>query len=206
MMAVPRLLRRYGQMSVTHQTGNMHLQAVRQAYGLIEGRERIDIQPFIHAFAEEVARAQLVISRAGAITVAELTAAGKPAILIPLPTAADDHQRRNAESLDRAGAARCLLQSELTPDRLVAEVTELIENPPLLAAMADASRRQAHPRAAQEIVDLVYQVLDGAAAGQALDESREWENATRRSSPGNEEEPPPRSETGPCSSAAVPGA
>jgi UDP-N-acetylglucosamine--N-acetylmuramyl-(pentapeptide) pyrophosphoryl-undecaprenol N-acetylglucosamine transferase len=108
--------------------------------------------------ARELARADLILSRAGATTVAELTAAGKPAILVPLPTAADDHQRKNAAALEHQGAARCIIQSELTPERLAEEISRLIENPSTLAAMSEASRRLAHADAAQKIVDLAYSI------------------------------------------------
>lgn len=158
--ALPFLLNKHGRLTVTHQTGEQDLALARAAYESLQLKHRITTLPFIHPFAQELARAHLVICRAGAMTIAELTAAGKPAILIPLPTAADDHQRKNAEALERQGAARCLVQSELTPERLAEEVSQLIENPARLAAMAEASRRLAHREAAQKIVDLAYKIVD----------------------------------------------
>jgi UDP-N-acetylglucosamine--N-acetylmuramyl-(pentapeptide) pyrophosphoryl-undecaprenol N-acetylglucosamine transferase len=158
--AIPFLLHKYGQLTVTHQTGDQDLTLARAAYEPLESKDRINVLPFIHPLAHELARAHFVLSRAGAMTLAELTAAGRPAILIPLPTAADDHQRKNAEALERQGAARCVLQSELTPERLVEEISQLIENPARLAAMAEASRRLAHVEAAQKIVDLAYEIVD----------------------------------------------
>lgn len=166
---LPPLLEKYRQLTVTHQTGERDWTWARLAYESIEGRERLHVRAFIDHMAEEVARADLIICRAGAMTVAELTAAGKPAILIPLPTAADDHQRKNAEALGRQGAARCLLQSELTPERLMEEISAFLANPHRLTTMAEASRRLARPDAARKIVDLVYElVADGrhAAANQ----------------------------------------
>lgn len=156
--ALPSLLKTYAHLTVTHQTGQQDLALARAAYESLGVSHRVTTLPFIHPFAPELARAHLVICRAGAMTIAELTAAGKPAILIPLPTAADDHQRKNAEALERQGAARCLVQSELTPERLAEEVSQLIDHPTRLAAMAEASRRLAHREAAQKIVDLVYQL------------------------------------------------
>ncbi len=85
------------------------------------------------------ARADLLLCRSGASTVAEVTAAGKPAIFIPLPTAADDHQRHNAETLANGGAARLLVQSELSAERLVSEVTTLLGDRAKLTAMSDAA-------------------------------------------------------------------
>ncbi|MBI3949294.1 MAG: undecaprenyldiphospho-muramoylpentapeptide beta-N-acetylglucosaminyltransferase [Acidobacteria bacterium] len=163
--ALPTLLHKYAQLTVTHQTGEQDLSPARATYESLQWANRITTLPFIHPFAHELARAHLVICRAGAITLAELTAAGKPAILVPLPTAADDHQRKNAEALERRGAARCLLQSELTPGRLVEEVSRLMDDPARLAAMAEASRRLAHEGAAAKIVDLAYRLLKGADCG-----------------------------------------
>jgi UDP-N-acetylglucosamine--N-acetylmuramyl-(pentapeptide) pyrophosphoryl-undecaprenol N-acetylglucosamine transferase len=97
------------------------------------------------------ARADLVLCRSGASTVAEITAAGKPAIFIPLPTAADDHQRHNAEMLAAGDAARLLPQSELSADRLVSEISSLMSDRTLLAGMSEAARRFAHPDAAATI-------------------------------------------------------
>ncbi len=101
----------------------------------------------------EVAAADLVISRAGATTIAELTAAGKPAVLVPLPTAADDHQRRNAELLRDAGAVEVIEQKDLTGELLATRILELTASRPRLTAMAAAASRMARPQAARLIVD-----------------------------------------------------
>src|SRR4051812_14441249 len=97
---------------LTHQTGERDVEMVRAAYrnaGL-----QADVEPFLYDMGRRIGQADLIVCRAGATTLAELTAAGKPAILIPLPTATDDHQRRNAEALAAAGAAEVLLQTEMT--------------------------------------------------------------------------------------------
>ena len=98
------------------------------------------------------ARADLLICRSGASTVAEVAAAGKPAIFLPLPTAADDHQRLNAQALAEADAALLLPQSELTPDRLTQAVASLLADRGHLSQMGTAARQFAHPDAAAEIV------------------------------------------------------
>jgi UDP-N-acetylglucosamine--N-acetylmuramyl-(pentapeptide) pyrophosphoryl-undecaprenol N-acetylglucosamine transferase len=98
------------------------------------------------------AQATLVMARSGASTVAELAAAGKPALLVPFAAAADDHQRRNAEEMVKAGAALMLTESDLDiPGKLLAALTSLLKSPEGLAAMAVAARTQAHPDAAERI-------------------------------------------------------
>jgi UDP-N-acetylglucosamine--N-acetylmuramyl-(pentapeptide) pyrophosphoryl-undecaprenol N-acetylglucosamine transferase len=104
------------------------------------------------------ARADLVLCRSGASTVAEITAAGKPAIFVPLPTAADDHQRYNAEALANGDAARLLPQAELTSGRLVMEISSLLNDRTRLASMADAARAFAHPDAAARIAAMAAQL------------------------------------------------
>jgi UDP-N-acetylglucosamine--N-acetylmuramyl-(pentapeptide) pyrophosphoryl-undecaprenol N-acetylglucosamine transferase len=136
-----------------HQTGERDYNAVRQAY-----QERgfpAEVVAFIEDVPGALARADLVISRAGASAVAELAAAGRAAVLIPFPDAADQHQLGNARVLARAGAARIIEQHELTPERLVAEVGDLLGAPSRLNEMATAARRLARPDAAQRIADLV---------------------------------------------------
>jgi len=154
------------ELTVTHQTGERDYASVRASYEHLGLGDRVQTVVFIDRMAQEFARADLIISRAGATTVAELTAAGKPALLIPLPTAADDHQRKNAEALERAGAARCLLQTEMTPARLAEEIVTLLEDPLTLRAMAHASHRLAKRDAAARIVDLAYEIL-GCPVGAA---------------------------------------
>jgi UDP-N-acetylglucosamine--N-acetylmuramyl-(pentapeptide) pyrophosphoryl-undecaprenol N-acetylglucosamine transferase len=102
-----------------------------------------------------VNEAGLIVSRAGATTLAEITAAGRPAILIPLPTAADDHQRKNAVALQAAGAAELVEQKDLTGELLASRVLALAANHEKRKAMAAAARRLAKPDAADRIVDAI---------------------------------------------------
>jgi UDP-N-acetylglucosamine--N-acetylmuramyl-(pentapeptide) pyrophosphoryl-undecaprenol N-acetylglucosamine transferase len=99
--------------------------------------------------------AGLVVSRAGATTLAEVTAAGRPSILIPLPTATDDHQRQNARVLEMAGAAELIEQKDLTGERLAERVIALAGDRDTRRRMAAAARKLARPRAADDIVDAV---------------------------------------------------
>jgi len=129
---------------VTHQTGRADLDAVRQAYEQAGLVARVEL--FLDHMDREMAEADLVVSRAGATTLAELTAAGRPALLVPLPTATDDHQRKNAEALVRAGAAEMLEQRELTGATLAASVQRLMADPARRAQLAAAARRLARRR------------------------------------------------------------
>ena len=148
--AAPELAASAVPLALTHQTGERDLEMVREGYR----RARVDarVEPFLFEMQREMSQAALVISRAGATTLAELTASGRPAILIPLPTATDDHQRRNAEVLARAGAAEVIEQRELTGGRLAARIVALAGDPARREAMATAARRLARPDAADAIV------------------------------------------------------
>lgn len=143
---------------LTHQTGERDLDMVRAAYqeAGLEG----EVQPFLFDMGPRMNAADLVVSRAGATTLAEIAAAGKPAILIPLPGATDDHQRKNAEVLARSGAAEMLLQSEATGFALAARIQALAADPARRARMSAAVRLHARPDAARTIVDRALALAD----------------------------------------------
>jgi UDP-N-acetylglucosamine--N-acetylmuramyl-(pentapeptide) pyrophosphoryl-undecaprenol N-acetylglucosamine transferase len=155
--ALTMLAEERDRLSITHQTGEHDYDKVRATY--MENGWKVEVKPFIENMVGEFARADLVITRAGATTVAELAAAGCPALMIPFPFAADDHQRKNAEAVERAGAGRMILQAELTPERLAKELLWLVRDPQQLARMADASRKLGNPEAAARVVDLAIRVL-----------------------------------------------
>jgi UDP-N-acetylglucosamine--N-acetylmuramyl-(pentapeptide) pyrophosphoryl-undecaprenol N-acetylglucosamine transferase len=144
--------------SVTHQTGEADFEHVKQAYRNA-GWERVDVRPYISDMVDSFAAADLIICRAGATTCAELSAAGKAAIMIPLPTAADDHQRKNAEALQRAGAATMILQKDLTGARLANEIGDLIGSPAKIVEMGSAARNLAKKDAAEATVDIIEELL-----------------------------------------------
>lgn len=153
--ALPILADSNCRLSFTHQTGRIDTgeeERLREAYASAGFTARV--RPFLDRMVDEFRDADLVICRAGATTVAELAAAGRPSILVPFPFAADDHQRRNAEAVENGGAGRLILQADLTPQRLAAEVRELTSNPDRLRSMAQAARRLARPGAAAAVVDL----------------------------------------------------
>jgi len=142
-------------LTVLHQSGARAFEQTQAAYAVSGAEpERWDVQPFISDMPRHFERATLVMARSGASTVAELAAAGKPALLVPFAAAADDHQRRNAEEMVKAGAAVLLDERDLEiSGRLLTALTGLLSNPERLAAMGAAARTQAHPDAAQRIAD-----------------------------------------------------
>lgn len=123
-----------------------------------------ELSPFFNDVAERIARAHLVIARAGASTAAELAVAGRPAIFIPLPGAIDDHQRANADALVDAGAAWALDQAGLTPQALANKIETLLSQPLLLSNAAAAAAMQGRPDAAEKLCDLVLSIMAGAEA------------------------------------------
>jgi UDP-N-acetylglucosamine--N-acetylmuramyl-(pentapeptide) pyrophosphoryl-undecaprenol N-acetylglucosamine transferase len=157
--AASRLAAGPGRVAVTHQTGERDLELVRSGYRRAGLEARVE--PFLFAMDREMTAADVIVCRAGATTIAELTAAGRPAVLIPLPTAADDHQRRNAEVLVGAGAAEMIEQTDLTGDRLADRMLALAEDEARRAAMAAAARRLARPDAARVIVDKAFELAAG---------------------------------------------
>ena len=139
---------------IVHQTGAAELEATQARYrdaGIAQ--PDADCQAFIRDMAAAYQRADLVVSRAGATTVAELGVVGRPAILIPYPHAADNHQEINAQELVRAGAARLHRQSELTPAGLADAMAELLGDAGARARMADAMTALGRPEAAATIAD-----------------------------------------------------
>jgi UDP-N-acetylglucosamine--N-acetylmuramyl-(pentapeptide) pyrophosphoryl-undecaprenol N-acetylglucosamine transferase len=154
--AAARLAAAAPPLAVTHQTGERDVEMVRDGYRRAGLEARVE--PFLFAMDREMKSADLVVCRAGATTLAELTAAGRPSILIPLPTATDDHQRRNAEALVARGAARMLEQRELTGDRLAAEIERLADDAAARGEMSRRARSMARPDAAKVIVDKVLEL------------------------------------------------
>jgi UDP-N-acetylglucosamine--N-acetylmuramyl-(pentapeptide) pyrophosphoryl-undecaprenol N-acetylglucosamine transferase len=142
--------------SIVHQAGERDYNAVRVAYARRE--INAEVLPFLGNMAERFAQADLIVCRAGAITVAEVAAAGRTAIFIPFGASTDSHQLRNAQEMQRAGAARLIPEPQLTAERLTREIFELLDHPLELQSMAGRARRLAKPHAAQEIVDLVEEV------------------------------------------------
>jgi UDP-N-acetylglucosamine--N-acetylmuramyl-(pentapeptide) pyrophosphoryl-undecaprenol N-acetylglucosamine transferase len=160
--AAPLMTRRVPDFELVHQTGARDLAGVREDYQRAGFSARVEA--FIDEVAAEMRAADLVICRAGATTLAELAAAGRPALLIPFPGATDDHQRRNAGALAAAGAAVVIDERDLTPTRLADAAVAILADATQRRAMGEAMRRFARPDAAARIVDRVIE-LAGRAKG-----------------------------------------
>ncbi|MDX5332919.1 MAG: undecaprenyldiphospho-muramoylpentapeptide beta-N-acetylglucosaminyltransferase [Gammaproteobacteria bacterium] len=147
---------------VWHQTGPRNLEETRARYRQagVEGR----VDAYIEDMAEAYAWADVVVCRAGALTVAELAAVGVGAILVPFPFAVDDHQSANAHFLAHTGAAVLLPQASLTPERLADELAALAVDRERVMGMAMAARAQARPEAVRHVADLCEAVMRGEAA------------------------------------------
>lgn len=146
---LPELVAQVPEIHIIHQTGERDYNDARTAYD--QARISAEVQPFFNDMPGVFARADLLLCRSGASTVAEITAAGKPAIFVPFPRAADDHQRVNAQALERAGAAVVLEETQLDQVWLVETVSALVRDRPRLRAMSQAARALAHPDAARDI-------------------------------------------------------
>jgi len=136
---------------IVHQTGSLDFEAMRVAYDGLPFEA--EVVPFIDRMDLVYARADLVVCRAGAATIAELTVFGKPAVLVPYPYAAYDHQRLNAEALVERGAAEMILDRELDGEKLAGRVRALYGDRARLKTMAEAAKRLGRPEAAARIVD-----------------------------------------------------
>lgn len=154
--SLPELVRRLPRLHIIHQTGEREYNEVRAAYsGMAISAE---VHKFIDNMPAFFDRADLVLCRSGASTVAEIAAAGKPAVFVPFPRAADDHQRRNAEAMEQAKAAVVLEETKLHEVWLVDTLCALLEDPARLWQMSQAARAMSHPDAAKEIAELAAKV------------------------------------------------
>jgi UDP-N-acetylglucosamine--N-acetylmuramyl-(pentapeptide) pyrophosphoryl-undecaprenol N-acetylglucosamine transferase len=155
--AAARLAAGDERLHITHQTGERDVEMVRAGYrsaGL-----QADVEPFLYDRGRQLGEADVVVCRAGATTLAELAAAGKAAILVPLPTATDDHQRRNAEAVAEAGGADVLLQSAMDGASLSERILSLARDRERRIRMGEAARSLARPAAAKAIVDRALELV-----------------------------------------------
>jgi UDP-N-acetylglucosamine--N-acetylmuramyl-(pentapeptide) pyrophosphoryl-undecaprenol N-acetylglucosamine transferase len=155
--AAPEISRQIPDLRLIHQTGERDYNDVQAAYAT--AGVAAEVSAFIDNMPQAFARADLLVCRSGASTVAEVTAAGKPAIFVPFPQAADDHQRRNAEAIVAGGAAVLIPQPELTPERLAHTVRDLLANPPRLKEMSQRARALSHVDAAGRMARMVAELV-----------------------------------------------
>jgi UDP-N-acetylglucosamine--N-acetylmuramyl-(pentapeptide) pyrophosphoryl-undecaprenol N-acetylglucosamine transferase len=160
MESAGEMLARTPGLRIIHQTGERDFSDAQAAYAKLGGA--VEAHRFIDDMPAAFARASLLICRSGASTVAEVTAAGKPAIFVPFPRAADDHQKRNAEALVKAEAAIMLEETQLTRETLAASATSLLADGSRLRKMGEAARKLSHPNAARDIAAMAAK-LAGAA-------------------------------------------
>jgi len=157
-LIVVRLLDAVPGLTILHQAGARHVETTTEAY-VASGadRSRWEVRAFIDDMPAQYAACDLVMARSGS-TVAELAAAGKPSLLVPLPTAADDHQRHNAEVFADASAAIMLLQADASPERMLAELARLLGDHATLAAMGAKARTLARYGALERIAAMVAEL------------------------------------------------
>lgn len=163
--ALPRLADLARALKIIHQTGEADFASIREVYSALPFEA--EVLAFVDAMDEAYARSDLVIARAGASTVAELALFGKPAVLVPYPYAADDHQRFNAAALAERGAAEVIHDRELSGEKLAEVIRALYLNPERLREMGKAARKLARPDAAQRIVDECLALLGRPSGFQA---------------------------------------
>lgn len=144
-------------LNVYHQCGQNHADATRARYADAPATLNVEVQPFIEDMAQAYSDADLIICRAGALTVTEIATAGVAAIFVPLPSAVDDHQTANARFLANLGAAKICPQATMTPDSLKALLEPML-NRQLLMEMAVKARQQAQPDATQHVVRLIQEL------------------------------------------------
>ncbi len=148
-----------GSMQFIHQTGEKDLKMVEDAYAGTGFTAKVS--PFIYDMAGAYACADLVVCRSGALTLAELTALGKPALLVPYPFAANNHQVANARSLEKSGAAKVIVDGEATGERLASEIKGLMDDNDALAVMSGRCLALGKPGAASAVLQLVKSLMKG---------------------------------------------
>jgi UDP-N-acetylglucosamine--N-acetylmuramyl-(pentapeptide) pyrophosphoryl-undecaprenol N-acetylglucosamine transferase len=159
--ALPRLIAACPDLHIIHQTGEHDVNEVVEAYRRLWPADRVrpEVAPFLYDMPRAVRQADLVVSRAGATTVAELTACGKPAILIPFPYAIYGHQEQNARVLERAGAAQVLLDGSLTGEVLARTICALLADPARVAEMGRRSKTLGRADSAERVVAICRELV-----------------------------------------------
>lgn len=148
------------QIEIVHQTGPKEHERIVAAYEASAFASSARVVPFLDPMAVEMAAADLVVARSGAMTVGELTATGRPAVLVPFALATNNHQEMNARVLERAGAAVVITENELSPEKLAGVISAILADESRLTAMAAGARSIAEPQATARIVDLLEKTIE----------------------------------------------
>lgn len=160
--ALPELAARIPGLHITHQTGEKEYQSVAKAY--LDVNISAEVSPFIDNMSGAFAAADLLVCRSGASTVAEITAAAKPALFVPFAGAADNHQFKNAELLARNHAAVLMEEKDLNANRFAQEIIDLLTDRARLRSMSEAARKLSHPNAASQIAELAARIAGKSRA------------------------------------------
>jgi UDP-N-acetylglucosamine--N-acetylmuramyl-(pentapeptide) pyrophosphoryl-undecaprenol N-acetylglucosamine transferase len=151
------LARLKDRLQIVHQTGPMDLDLVRQAYRASAFSEA-RVVPYLDPIVDEIAAADLVVSRAGAMTIGELAAVGRAALLVPFAAATNNHQELNARVVEQAGGAVVVTESHLTPEKLAMTISDILSDSARVARMGAAAHSLATPEASKKIVDLLEKI------------------------------------------------
>jgi len=151
------LARLKDRLQIVHQTGPKELDVVKQAYRA-SAFSTARVVPYLDPIVDEVASADLIVSRAGAMTIGELAAAGRAAVLVPFAAATNNHQEMNARVVEKAGGAVVITESQLSPEKLAMTISEILNDPARAARMGAAARSLAAPEASKKIVDLLEKI------------------------------------------------
>jgi len=143
---------------IVHQTGPKEVEQVRAAYRA-SAFPNARVVAYLDPIVNEIAAADLIVSRAGAMTIGELAAVGRAAILVPFAAATNNHQELNARVVERAGGAVVITESQLTPERLATAIAQVLSNPQRAAQMGAAARSLAAPDATKKIVELLEKIV-----------------------------------------------
>ena len=145
-------------LSIVHQTGPSELAKVQEAYRT-SAFSNARVVPYLDPIVDEIAAADLIVCRAGAMTIGELAAAGRPAIFVPFAAATNNHQELNARVVERAGGGVVITEAELSPEKLAAAISEVISDPNRLQQMGAAAKSLAAPEATKRIVDTIEKII-----------------------------------------------
>ena len=151
------LARLKDRLEIVHQTGPNEVKKVQDAYRA-SAFTNARVVPYLDPIVDEIAAADLVVSRAGAMTIGELAAVGRAAILVPFAAATNNHQELNARVVEKAGGAVVITESQLSPERLGLAIAEIVNDPDRAARMGTAAKTLAEPEATKKIVDLIENI------------------------------------------------